>query len=160
MENFVTKLCEAICSVYGWALLLMMSVVDFIAGYKVVILIAFSAVIIDAVWGIASAIKRKQFALSELARDSLPKLTVYGSCLLMFMLVDRLMLEMEITTRVVCACIVLVEAWSATASMIICFPKLPFLRILRKALAGEIARKLNCDPTDVESILNSRYENY
>ena len=37
--------------------------------------------------------------------------------------------------------------------MLILFPDLPILKLLQKALTGEIARKLNCDEKEVAKIL-------
>ncbi len=39
--------------------------------------------------------------------------------------------------------------------MIICFPHMPFLQLLKKALVGEIASKLNVKPEDVEKALDN-----
>ena len=39
--------------------------------------------------------------------------------------------------------------------MLICFPNMPFLKILKKALAGEIASKLNVCPEDVTEALET-----
>ena len=46
------------------------------------------------------------------------------------------------------------ELWSTAASMLICFPNMPFLQLLKKALVGEIASKLNVKPEDVEAALD------
>ena len=47
------------------------------------------------------------------------------------------------------------EAWSFSASLLILFPKNSFLRLMQKALTGEIAKKLGCEPEEVEDILKS-----
>ena len=49
--------------------------------------------------------------------------------------------------------ITLVELWSASASMLILFPNFLFLKLLKKALTGEIADKLGIDPSQVEEVL-------
>lgn len=153
IEKFFEKLCEVLSSVWGWVLFLVMVAVDFVSGYEVSVCIAMAAVVLDAIWGIASSIKQGRFALSELGRDSLSKLAVYGSVMFFFICVDKLIGGIGLTVSVVCACIVLVELWSSSASMLICYPKMPFLQLIRKALTGEIARKLSVEPKDVERIL-------
>lgn len=155
MEAFVMKLLNALDNVWGWMMALILGAIDFIAGYGVMVVIAVMSVVIDAVWGIASARKQGRFALSELARNTLSKLSVYGCCMIFFIFIDSILgSESGLTTGIVCVCIVLVELWSTCASMIICFPKLPFLVILKKALAGEIGRKLGVEPDKVEAALS------
>jgi hypothetical protein len=107
----------------------------------------------DAVWGVTVSIKKKKFALSELARLTIGKLAVYGCAMLVFVGLDK-MIHLSLTTSIVGAAITLVELWSASASMLILFPNFLFLKLLRKALAGEIASKLGIEPWEVESVLN------
>ena len=85
---------------------------------------------------------------------------VYGSAILFFILIDKLVgVNSGLTTSVICIVIILVELWSMSASMLICFPRLPFLKILKKALAGEIASKLNVRPEDVTEALDTLHSN-
>ena len=106
--------------------------------------------------GIASSLKQKRFTKSELARDSFSKLAVYGSVIVLFILIDKLIgASNGLTTSAICICIILVELWSTSASMLICFPNMPFLKLLKKALVGEIASKLNVKTEDVENALQA-----
>lgn len=66
--------------------------------------------------------------------------------------VDK-MIGMTLTASVIGAAITLVELWSASASMLILFPNFLFLKLLRKALTGEIASKLGIEPWQVEEVL-------
>lgn len=158
--NFFERLGEILSTVWGWILCLLMILVDYVTGYGTMVDIAVMAVVMDGAWGIASSLKQGNFALSELARDTLAKLAVYGCAILSFIGVDKLLgVGSGLTTSIICACIVLVELWSASASMLICFPRMPFLQLLKKALVGEIARKLNIEPKDVEDTLQTMYEN-
>lgn len=154
MENFFLKLGEIMSTIYGWVLALVMLIVDYVAGYGVMVNIAVFAIFMDAVWGIASARKQGKFALSELMRNTFSKLAVYGCCIIFFIGIDHLIGSNDgISTSVICVGIVLVELWSTIASMIICYPRMPFLVLLKKALYGEIGRKLGVDPKDVENAL-------
>ena len=75
--------------------------------------------------------------------------------ILLFILIDKLLgVGNGLSTSVICICIILVELWSTAASMLICFPNMPFLQLLKKALVGEIASKLNVKPEDVEVALD------
>lgn len=114
------------------------------------------AVVMDAFWGILSSLKQKRFTRSELARDSFSKLAVYGSVILIFIFIDKLIgVSNGLTTSVICICIILVELFSTAASMLICFPNMPFLKLLKKALVGEIASKMNIKTEDVEKALEA-----
>ena len=138
LEHFMNKLSVVLSTAWGW-----------VVGFTVV------AVVMDAAWGIASSVKQGRFTKSELMRDSLSKLAVYGSVILLFILIDKLLgVGNGLSTSVICICIILVELWSTAASMLICFPNMPFLQLLKKALVGEIASKLNVKPEDVEAALD------
>jgi hypothetical protein len=156
MDGFVTKLSEILSTIYGWLLCLSMVVIDYFAGYEATVQMATMAVVMDCIWGIAAAHKQGKFTLSELARNTFSKLSVYGCCIVLFIGIDRLMgLQSGLTTSAICIGIVLTEAWSTCASMLICFPDLPFLKLLKRALTGEIARKLGVDADKVDEVLGS-----
>lgn len=160
MEHFITKLIEALSSIWGWGLLLIMFLIDFLTGYKAMVSFVAFAVALDAGWGIASSIKQHKFTLSELGRESFSKLAVYGTVIVLFIFIDKTIgLNNGLTTGVISAGIILVEIWSTSASMLICFPNMPFLQLLKKALTGEIANKLGVSPSDVEKALNSLQKN-
>ena len=141
---------------WGWLLCAALLVMNFIVGYEKMVGFTVMAIVLDAVWGIAASLIQKRFALSELARDTIAKLAVYGTAVFVFILVDKLAgISGGLTTSVICIGIILVELWSMSASMLICFPNMPFLKILKKALAGEIASKLNVKPEDVTAALDT-----
>lgn len=156
IEHFLNKLCEVLSTVWGWILALCLIIANVVAGYETMVGFTVAAVVMDAIWGISASIKQKRFAKSELARDSFSKLAVYGSVILLFIFIDKLIgVTNGLTTSVICIGIILVELWSMAASMLICFPNMPFLQLLKKALVGEIASKLNVKTEDVENALKA-----
>lgn len=156
MEHFITKLFEALSSIWGWFLLLIMFIIDFLTGYKAMVSFVTLAVALDAGWGIASSLKQQKFTLSELGRESFSKLAVYGTVILLFIFIDKTIgVSNGLTTGIICAGIILVELWSASASMLICFPNMPFLQLLKRALTGEIANKLGVSVNEVEKALEA-----
>lgn len=156
IEHFLNKLSEVLSTVWGWFLCTVLLVMNFIIGYEKMVGFTVAAIVLDAVWGIAASLIQKRFALSELARDTFSKIAVYGTAVFIFILVDKLVgVNSGLTTSVICIGIILVELWSMSASMLICFPNLPFLKLLKKALAGEIASKLNVRPEDVTAALET-----
>nr|DAN74677.1 MAG TPA: holin [Bacteriophage sp.] len=156
IEHFLNKLLEVLSTAWGWLMFVGLVVMNFIVGYEKMVGFTVMAIVLDAVWGIAASLLQKRFALSELARDTFAKLAVYGTAVFVFILVDKLAgISGGLTTSVICIGIILVELWSMSASMLICFPNMPFLKILKKALAGEIASKLNVKPEDVMAALDT-----
>lgn len=156
LEHFFNKLTVVLSTVWGWLFAIFLVIANFLAGYETMVGFTVAAVLFDAFWGIASSLKQKRFTKSELARDSFSKLAVYGSVIVIFILIDKLLgVSNGLTTSVICVCIILVELWSMAASMLICFPHMPFLQLLKKALVGEIASKLGVKTEDVENALET-----
>lgn len=139
-------------TVQGWIAALVLLITNYIAGHEFAVGLVVAITIMDAVWGIAVSIKRGKFALSELARLTVAKLAVYGCAMFTFIGCDRL-IDANITTAAVAMAITLVEFWSSCGSMLIIFPNLPVLRLLKKALIGEIASKLHIPEEEVEKVL-------
>lgn len=156
LENFLTKLIDALSTSWGWLIGVIMFVVNLVVGYEAIVSFVVLAVVIDAFWGIASSLKQHKFTLSELGRNSLGKLAVYGTSMLLFIIIDKLLgINNGLPTNVICVSIILVEVWSTSASMLICFPNMPFLQLMKRALTGEIASKLNVPPSEVEEVLKA-----
>ena len=139
-------------TVQGWIAALVLLIADYIAGHEFAVGLVVAITIMDAVWGIAVSIKRGKFALSELARLTVAKFAVYGCAMLTFIGIDRI-IDADITTAAIAPVITLVEFWSSCGSMLILYPNLPALRLLKKALIGEIASKLHIPEEEVEKVL-------
>lgn len=158
LSHIGQKLGDMLHNPAGWFVGLFLFVADAVSGGRLIIYMVVIATAIDLVCGIAVSIKRKNFAKSELMRLTVEKLVVYGAALLVFLCIDKAIeaetdFEFALTSGVVGVLITMTEAWSFLASLLILFPKNPFLRLFQKALIGEIARKLQCEEDAVESIL-------
>lgn len=149
------KLCDILQNLLGWVYLLVLFFIDYFAGHGFIVCLAMAVTLMDAVWGIAVSIRQGQFALSELARLTIAKLAVYGCALSVFVGLDKVT-DSVVTGSIVGAAIVLVEFWSCCASMLILFPRITFLRLMKKALTGEIASKLHISEEDVQSVLDEK----
>jgi len=108
--------------------------------------------LMDAIWGVAVSLRLGKFTRSELLRLTIDKLAVYGCAMFVFVGLDR-MAETTLSASIIGSAIVLVEFWSSCASMLILFPHMAFLRLMKKALTGEIASKLQIDENEVTEIL-------
>lgn len=152
LKHIGVKLLGILQTVQGWVVAGLLFLLDFIAGHELAVGLVVAVTLMDAAWGITVSIHRRKFALSELARLTIGKLAVYGCAMLVFIGLDK-MIGMTLTASVIGAAITLVELWSASASMLILFPNFLFLKLLRKALTGEIASKLGVEPEEVEKVL-------
>lgn len=161
--NTLLKFVGILQTMMGWLVFAAMLVMDYFGGHGFVVFLVTAVTLMDAGWGIAVSVRQGKFTLSELARLTITKLAVYGCALFVFVGLDK-MTDTVITGSVVGAAIVLVEFWSSCASMLILFPHMPFLRLMKRALTGEIASKLHISDGEVEDALEKgltrRYTEY
>lgn len=158
LPHISQKLLEALRYPASWLAGLGLFIADAVSGGVFIVYVVIIATTIDLICGIAVSIKRKNFAKSELMRQTVEKLVVYGTAMLVFLCIDKAIeaetdWEFALTSGVVGVVIAMTETWSFLASLLILFPKNPFLRMFQKALVGEIARKLQCEEEAVEAIL-------
>lgn len=152
------KLAELIHYPLVWVSGLLLFIADALSGGRLIIYIVLIAAVVDLICGIAVAIKRKEFTRSDLMRQTVEKLLVYGLVLIVFLCVDHVIeretgFATDLTSGVVGVVMTLTEAISFTASLLILFPGNTFLLMFKKMLKGELARKLDCDVSDVDKIL-------
>lgn len=157
VNNLYCKLCSILDTMIGWCALVSLFVVNYFGDHAFVVFLVVAVTLMDAAWGIAVSVKQGKFTLSELARLTIAKLAVYGCALFVFVGLDNTV-DSTITGSLVGAAIVLVEFWSSCASMLILFPYIPFLRLMKEALTGEIASKLHISEEEVHEILEGSKE--
>lgn len=157
-SHALSKLACLLQTIGGWLALLAITVVDYFAGHGFVVLLVVAVTLMDAAWGIAVSVKQGRFTLSELARLTIAKLAVYGSAMFVFVGLDKIV-DNTISASIVGAAIVLVEFWSSCASMLILYPNFMFLRLIKKALTGEIASKLHISEEEVKNVLEGTRTN-
>lgn len=157
--GFASKCDEVYSTVAGWLVTTTIIIANFFAGYALSASAVLVAVVLDAFWGIASALKRGKFAYSELMRDTITKLTSYGTALVICIFCERLLdASTTLATSVVSAIICATELWSMAGSILIINPDIPLFKLFRHVLTGEIARKLRIDEDKVEEALQSSKE--
>lgn len=152
LSHSISKLGLILQTKWGWLLGVGIAVAEYIAGHSSVVFLVVAVTLIDAAWGIAVSIHQGKFTLSELARLTISKLAVYGCALFVFIGLDKF-INSTITASLVGAAIVLVEFWSSCASMLILYPNFLFLRLMKKALIGEIASKLNISEDEAKELM-------
>lgn len=156
ITKMFTKLSLILQTAQGWMIALGVFLAEyFFADHATVVWLVLTATLLDAVWGIAVSISHGQFTLSELMRLTVAKISVYGCALAVFIGLDKVT-GSELSTDIVGGAIILCETWSMLGSMLIIYPHIPILQLLRKALTGEIANKLRITPEEVEEALTSK----
>lgn len=151
-----SKLSEIFNTLWGWTCAAWILCINFFAGYETSIVAMIVCVALDTAWGIAAQIKQNRFAISALGRDGmLSKLALYASVIIGFIHIENMVnLESHLTVIIISSLICLVEIWSMSGSALIINPQMPFLRLFRRVLTGEIARKLDIKEEEVEAYLN------
>ena len=163
LTRFGEKIIELLHYPIVWISGFFLFVLDAVSGGKLIIYIVIIASVIDLICGIAVAIKRKSFARSDLMRQTVEKLLVYGLVLLVFLCIDHVIeretgFSTDLTSGLVGVVMTLTETWSFLASLLILYPDNPFLKFLQKYLIGELARKLGCNEDEVAAILAASRE--
>jgi hypothetical protein len=97
IEKILDKLQSILHTLAGWVVGLLLFLGDFIGGHELAVGLVVFVTLMDAIWGISVSIKKKRFALSELARLTIGKLAVYGCAMLVFIGLDK-MIDMTLST--------------------------------------------------------------
>lgn len=156
MERFLTKLGDCLCTVWGWLAGVALFLAEFFGGYALALHSIMVFVLLDLGWGIAVAVKCKKYTLSESARNTVTKVVSYYSSILIIILLEKMIgVDTPWGVTLVSVIIGLTELWSISGNMLIINPNIPFLKIIRPALIGEIARKLGRSEDEIKEILDS-----
>lgn len=160
ITKMVERLETILSTAYGWIIAAFSVAVNFLSGYEHSVLAVVICVALDTAWGISAQVKQHRFTTSELGRNGmLSKWAFYGSAIVGFIVIDKLIgAEGHITVTIICSMICLVELWSMSGSALIINPNMPFLRLFRHALSGEIARKMDRPVEEVEDMFNEKKE--
>ena len=144
---------NAFSTVMGWFIALGTAMVTLIAPEKTSFIVVGCAILADLFWGVAAAIKLKKFFLSAALRDTIKKVGIYSFALLGAMSIEYIAHAEGtfIAVRTIAIFAAVCEFWSMSASMLIIYPNMPFLKIFRVQLKGEIESKLSKN-VDIDEI--------
>ena len=148
------SICEHIRQIfstaYGWILSLFVLLWNFINPEIYSFGVVGLAVLIDLFWGIVVSLKKGEFVLSEAGRETFKKVSIYGCSLFVIFIIERTLHdEYFIGTKIACALAAGCELWSISANMLIVKPNMPFLRIFRMQLKGEMEKKVGTNLDDI-----------
>lgn len=149
------KIAAVLCNFWSG----MLSVFVFIGAFlgdKLPLLAYISvAIVIDALWGISTARRAGRFIFSTLIKKSAVKIAAYASLYALVALIDKSCGDTFMITSTAMASILIVsEMWSILGHIAIAKPNLIAVKILRKHLRGEMARKLGTTEDEIDKIIN------
>lgn len=151
-DSILNLLKRVAATVYGWSIAGLNFVFAFFAPEKYSFNLVLFAIFLDALFGVMVAVKQGKFLKSKLARVTIFKIVSYFSALMLLYMVEKLVhgtgfIGIKVAAAWAAAC----EFWSMSANVLILRPNMPFFRLIRKQLKGEISAKLG--GTDLDDIL-------
>lgn len=158
-ESMVSTIWGLICAMF-------VAIFEFLLGYKFAILVVFIAILLDMFWGIAAARAQGKYTRSELMRDTITKISAYGSVIIVVALLENLILgshtigneegaSVRFGVDIVAFIISCIELWSMGGNILIVHPNAKFFKLMRMSLVGEIARKLNRPEEEVKEVFKN-----
>lgn len=151
LEKMAHKIVEILSTFWGWLLFICGSVFNVLAGYKWAIVLVTFMMISDLFWGIAAARAQGKFVQSELLRATFYKVTGNYFALIFAVLIERVVgWDWFVATNTIAALMGVAEFISIGGNILIVNPNMPFFKLARKALTGEIARKLGRSEDEVK----------
>lgn len=155
LNSFWVKLVGALGTIYGWLIAIFIGLVNFFGGYEMAIFAVVFCVLSDLFWGIWAALKQGKFAQSDLVRNTTSKFSAYAMAVILAVFMDKLSFDTILCTSIFTIVICVAEIWSISGNILIVNPNIVFFRLLRPALKGELARKLQVSEDDVEEALTN-----
>lgn len=142
------------CNIYGWLLMLASGYVCWLGTEAGCIELVLAGCGWDLLWGVAAAIKQKNFVLSRLLRETFVKIFVYVGVLTMVLLAERnLNPEWSVTVTVISTIAFAIELFSASGNILIVKPNFPFVSFFGVFLVGEIADKMKISKEEAKAML-------
>lgn len=153
VERMFDQLSTALSTAYGWFLAVITGIFTFIQPEAWSFYVVAGAIFADLVWGIAAALKLKKFLLSKALRETIKKIGIYSFALIGALAIEKIMHTEGsfIAVKTIAVFAAVCEFWSMSASMLIIKPDMPFLKLFRVQLKGEIASKVSKN-TDIDEI--------
>lgn len=145
MDKIITQLHSAFNSAYGVFLAMMTACVTFIQPEAWSFYVVGGAIVADLTWGIAASLKQKKFILSKALRETTKKVGIYSFALVGVMATEKILHTdgSFLAVRTIAVFAAVCEFWSMSASMLIIKPDMPFLKLFRGQLKGEIDSKVS-----------------
>ena len=150
-SNMWHKIVEILSTVWGWLLFICGSVINVFVGYRAAIVLVTFMMLADMFWGIAAARSQGKFVQSELLRATFYKICGNYFALIFAVLIEQVVgWDWFVATNTIAALMGVAEFISIGGNILIVNPNMPFFKLMRSALTGEIARKLGRSEEEVK----------
>ena len=157
LNSIPQKIYEILSSVWGWLMAAGVYCATFLGDRLPLLVYITIAVVIDAVWGIATARKAKKFIFSKLIAKSAIKIAAYVSIYALVALVEKGFTDgFMVTSSVMAAILISSELWSILGHISIAYPNFTATKIIRKYLKGEMSKKLGIPEDELDDILDNK----
>jgi len=155
--NINKNMSNLLTNTIGASFSLSIFILNFFSGYEIAIIAVGIAIFFDFFFGVWASVKKGTFLKTKAWGNSFIKILIYGSVIIIVRTLEfGIHEESYLTTKLVCSFATGCELWSIMANILIIKPDMPFISLLRKSLANEIADKLHIDKSEVEDELNKR----
>ena len=139
---------QVLSNIYAAASIAIASIFSFVFSDWLPFVIVGAFILLDLFWGVVASVKLKNFILSKFLINTIIKVGIYSFAFLGIGLLEKIIHESGfIGLKIACFIAGACELWSMSANMLIVKPNMPFLKIFRMQLKGEIESKIgkNCD---------------
>lgn len=155
-EKILDSIHKVFTNIFGWIIAVFTAYLSWLGNDSGSFLLVLVALIWDMAWGIASAVKRHNFVLSYLLRETFCKIIVYVGAMSIVLLAERMLgIESGFTVKIIAVMATSVELFSSAGNILIIKPDFIFVRIFGKYLIGEIADKMKISHEEARQILES-----
>jgi len=149
ISRILFKLQSVVDSQWGLFTTVWMLLMSFLAPVAISFVLLAAAILIDLVFGIAAQCKLKKFVVSSGGRQTFLKVMIYFGPLLTIYLGEYVFTsDIFLFTKSAVVLAIACEGWSILGSALILRPDMPFPKILRMQLKGEVENKLGKNIAD------------
>ena len=153
-ERILDSIQKVFSNLFGWIIALFSAYLAWLGNDSGSFLLVLIAIVWDMAWGIASAVKRHDFVLSYLLRETFCKIIVYVGAMSIVLLAERMLgLTSGLTVKIIAVIATSVELFSSAGNILIIKPDFVFVRFFGKYLVGEIADKMKISHDEARQIL-------
>ncbi|MBQ2132707.1 MAG: hypothetical protein II202_01315 [Bacteroidales bacterium] len=155
-QKIIGKIPAVFNNILGWMLALISGYITWLADAKGAIMLILISIFWDMGWGVAAAVKQKNFVLSHLLRETFWKIIVYVGSLSIILFAERTIgSSFNPTVKIIAVIGATVELFSSAGNILIIKPNFHFVRLFSKYLIGEIAQKMKKTEQEVQQMLNN-----
>lgn len=161
VNSIPTKIYDVLSTTWGKILTALIFCGSFLGERLPLLWYITAAVFIDALWGIATAIKAKRFIFSKFITKSAIKIFAYVSIYGVVALIEKGYMDggFMLTSSIIASILITSELWSILGHIGIAYPDWLVIKLLKRYLKGEMSKKLDIPEEELDNILYKKKEN-